>query len=59
VLAALIKMGHRIELSPILLGDVNGIVVDPDSGVAWGFADSRKGGLALGPAVPVDAEPAR
>lgn len=49
VLRELRKMGHELELSPVLLGDANGIVIDVDTGVAWGFADSRKGGLALGP----------
>ena len=59
VVTALTKMGHQIELSPIVLGDVNGIVVDPDSGVSWGFADTRKGGLALGPGAsdPAGASP--
>lgn len=43
------EMGHVLELSPVALGDANGIVVDAETGVAWGFADTRKGGLALGP----------
>ncbi len=49
VQAALRQRGHRLELSGVLLGDTNGIVLDPAAGVAWGYADSRKGGLAAGP----------
>ena len=49
VLAALTTMGHKLQPSPAVLGDVNGIVVDPATGISWGFADTRKGGLALGP----------
>jgi gamma-glutamyltranspeptidase/glutathione hydrolase len=49
VLARLKAMGHTIKPSPVALGDVNGIVFDPTSRHAWGFADARKGGLALGP----------
>lgn len=49
VLRDLRKMGHELVLSPTLLGDANGIMIDIDTGVAWGFADTRKGGLALGP----------
>ncbi len=44
------SMGHKLELSRVLVGDANGIMVDVATGVAWGFADTRKGGLALGPA---------
>jgi len=52
VRAALERMGHTLELNPIPMGDVNAIVIDPAQGVAWGYADSRKGGLALAPAAP-------
>ncbi|RLB61441.1 MAG: hypothetical protein DRI90_11365 [Deltaproteobacteria bacterium] len=48
-LTALEALGHTIKPSPIPIGDVNGIVIDSDTGVAWGYADTRKGGLALGP----------
>jgi len=50
VLAALRKLGHDLKLSQVPLGDANGIVVDAESGVAYGHADTRKGGLAIGPA---------
>jgi gamma-glutamyltranspeptidase/glutathione hydrolase len=46
---ALEKMGHKLRPSPLPIGAANCIVVDPDSGTAWGHADSREGGLALGP----------
>ena len=49
VQAALRKLGHRVKVSPLGLGDVNGILVDVATGAAYGVADSRKGGLALGP----------
>jgi gamma-glutamyltranspeptidase len=41
-------MGHRVDPSRINLGDVKAIVIDPRSGEAWGYADPREGGLALG-----------
>jgi len=28
--------------------------VDATTGISWGFADTRKGGLALGPGVPAE-----
>lgn len=46
---ALGKLGHELRGSPAPLGAVNGVVVDPESHTAWGFADARKGGLAAGP----------
>jgi gamma-glutamyltranspeptidase/glutathione hydrolase len=49
LIALLRKMGHSVKLSPVPLGDANGIVVEPSSHKAWGHADSRKGGLAAGP----------
>lgn len=49
VQAALTKLGHALKPSPAVLGDANGIVLDPWRGKAWGHADSRKGGLAAGP----------
>ncbi len=39
--------GHKIAPSPIPLGDVKAIVLDDETGVAYGFADRREGGLAL------------
>jgi gamma-glutamyltranspeptidase/glutathione hydrolase len=47
-IAALRAMGHRVDPSRINLGDVKAIVIDPRSGEAWGYADPREGGLALG-----------
>jgi len=44
---ALRALGHTVEPSPVPLGDVNALVVV--GGTAYGFADTRKGGLALGP----------
>jgi gamma-glutamyltranspeptidase/glutathione hydrolase len=49
VRAQLTKMGHKLVDNAITLGDANGIVVDLATGIAWGHADSRKAGLALGP----------
>ncbi|MEM1033422.1 MAG: gamma-glutamyltransferase [Myxococcota bacterium] len=49
VLATLRKWGHTVQPSPLGLGDVNGITFDPETGLAYGFADTRKGGLAFGP----------
>jgi gamma-glutamyltranspeptidase/glutathione hydrolase len=42
-------MGHKLKLNPIPIGDANNILIDIDTGVAYGFSDKRKGGLALGP----------
>jgi gamma-glutamyltranspeptidase/glutathione hydrolase len=47
VLAELEARGHRIVASSTPMGDANNIVVV--DGVAYGRADSREGGLALGP----------
>jgi len=47
VLAELEARGHRIVASSTPIGDANNIVVV--DGVAYGRADSREGGLALGP----------
>lgn len=49
IIGELTKLGHRVELSPWPLGDANGIVIDADTGTAYGHADTRKGGLASGP----------
>jgi gamma-glutamyltranspeptidase/glutathione hydrolase len=47
VLAELEARGHRIVASSTPMGDANNIVLV--DGVAYGRADSREGGLALGP----------
>jgi len=47
-LAGLAALGHEVELSPMPLGDANIILVDPKDGSAWGFADRREGGRAVG-----------
>jgi gamma-glutamyltranspeptidase/glutathione hydrolase len=47
VLAELEARGHRIVASSTPMGDANNIVVV--DGMAYGRADSREGGLALGP----------
>lgn len=49
VIAELTRRGHQIQKSPVGLGDANGVTFDPDTGMAYGFADTRKGGLAAGP----------
>jgi gamma-glutamyltranspeptidase/glutathione hydrolase len=47
VLAGLEARGHQLRIKPAAIGDANSIsIVD---GVAYGRADSREGGLALGP----------
>jgi gamma-glutamyltranspeptidase/glutathione hydrolase len=45
VLSALVKLGHRVSSKRIPIGDANSILVD--DGVAWAYADTREGGLAL------------
>jgi gamma-glutamyltranspeptidase/glutathione hydrolase len=47
-LAGLERMGHHVELRATPLGDANIILVDPESGDAWGIADPREGGAAVG-----------
>lgn len=47
VLSALEKLGHRFSDKRIPIGDANDILIA--DGVAWGYADPREGGLALGP----------
>jgi len=47
--AALAKLGHKLEASPLALGDANCVLIDATLGAAFGYADTRKGGLALGP----------
>ena len=47
VMEGLRERGHQVVLRPAPMGDANNIVVV--DGVAYGHADSREGGLALGP----------
>jgi gamma-glutamyltranspeptidase/glutathione hydrolase len=47
VLAELTARGHRLVATATPMGDANNIVLV--AGVAYGRADSREGGLALGP----------
>jgi len=49
VMAELAKRGHQVQKNPVSLGDANGVTFDPATGMAYGFADTRKGGLAAGP----------
>ncbi len=46
-LADLEKRGHKLRGDVIPIGHANVILVD-DDGVAWGYADTREGGKALG-----------
>ncbi|MDI1477128.1 gamma-glutamyltransferase [Polyangium sp. y55x31] len=48
VLAELTRRGHTIEQSNLTQGDANDILVDPQTGIAYGFADPREGGTAEG-----------
>lgn len=48
VLSDLRRRGHKITAGPDQ-GAANCIVLDPDSTAAFGYADPRKGGLAIGP----------
>ena len=41
------RRGHVLELDPNPIGDANDILVDA-AGVAWGYADPREGGEAVG-----------
>ncbi len=45
------RRGHTIDLDPNPIGDANDVLVDA-AGVAWGFADLREGGEAVGVAKP-------
>jgi gamma-glutamyltranspeptidase len=49
VLKQLEAMGHTPAPTHLSQGHANCILIDPATGTAWGAADSRKGGLALGP----------
>jgi gamma-glutamyltranspeptidase/glutathione hydrolase len=54
-LTELERRGHRISKKRIPIGDANVVVVV--DGVSYGYADSREGGLALGPASAVREKP--
>jgi gamma-glutamyltranspeptidase/glutathione hydrolase len=56
VLLELEQRGHKV-VKYILQGDANAILIDSQSGTAYGFADTRQGGLALGPATSAPASP--
>jgi gamma-glutamyltranspeptidase/glutathione hydrolase len=47
-LAELARRGHVIDRVAMPIGDANDILVDPATGVAFGFADPREGGTAEG-----------
>lgn len=47
-LADLGRRGHVIEPTGMVLGDANSILIDAQTGVAWGVADAREGGKAAG-----------
>jgi gamma-glutamyltranspeptidase/glutathione hydrolase len=48
VVAQLAKRGHVIEINGLAQGDANDILVDAASGIAYGFADPREGGISEG-----------
>ena len=48
----LVKRGHVLNLDSIPMGDANEILIDPETGTAWGTIDKREGGKALGIAAP-------
>jgi gamma-glutamyltranspeptidase/glutathione hydrolase len=47
-LAELVRRGHALDGSTTPIGDANDLIVDPETGAAWGFADPREGGEAVG-----------
>jgi gamma-glutamyltranspeptidase/glutathione hydrolase len=50
------RRGHKV-VKYILQGDANSILIDERSGTAYGFADTRQGGLALGPVAAAPTSP--
>jgi gamma-glutamyltranspeptidase/glutathione hydrolase len=54
-LAELAQRGHTLDLDNVPIGAANEILVDIPTGAAYGYADRREGGVALGPkkAAPV------
>ncbi|MFO0758955.1 MAG: gamma-glutamyltransferase [Byssovorax sp.] len=51
-LAELGQRGHMVDLDTMPIGHANEILVDPATGWAYGVADRREGGVALGVARP-------
>lgn len=49
----LVRLGHRLSDITTPIGDANCILVA--DGVAWGYADSREGGLALAAELPANS----
>lgn len=56
LLEALQRRGHEVRPGPDQ-GAANCIVLDPATGTAFGYADTRKGGLAIGPEELLGATP--
>jgi len=54
-LADLARRGHVIDMNAMPIGDANDILVDAATGVAWGYADPREGGKAIGLDKPAPA----
>jgi len=48
VLAELTKRGHTLDTNGLAQGDANDILVDPATGISYGFADPREGGTSEG-----------
>jgi gamma-glutamyltranspeptidase/glutathione hydrolase len=48
-LAELAQRGHMLDLDNVPIGAANEILVDVATGAAYGYADRREGGVALGP----------
>lgn len=48
VLAELTKRGHTLDTNGLAQGDANDILIDPATGIAYGFADPREGGTSEG-----------
>jgi gamma-glutamyltranspeptidase/glutathione hydrolase len=46
--AALEKKGHIFAKRPRYMGDAEGVMVDPDSGMRLGASDPRLGGVPVG-----------
>lgn len=45
---ALVKRGHVFNKRPDYMGDAQGVMIDPESGMRLGAADPRLGGVAVG-----------
>lgn len=46
--AALEKKGHVFAEKPRYMGDAEGVMIDPKSGMRLGASDPRSGGVAVG-----------